>query len=167
MDPLRKIETPEEQGLAIAKLMQTGVSLENIMEVPHDKLDQTYALATAFFNDKQYHQVVKILPSLILVAPKEKKYWMLLGSAYCLSQHWQEALVCHSMASILNPSDPYPYYYSALSYLETGAREDCLLALDNALVCARKHHEYYSLEQTLQHLKEDISRMNVSLTTKK
>jgi predicted Zn-dependent protease len=161
MDVLSKTEAPEERGKIIAQLLQTGVSLADIMEVPHEKLEQSYELAMTFFHEEQYHQVVKILPSLILTAPKEKKYWMLLGTTLCLCHHYHEALVCHSMASILDPADPYPYYYAALSYLETGNHADCQRSLDCALQCAHRDHQHYALEQKLVTLKKEISQMNV------
>src|SRR5271170_1222812 len=98
-------------------LLRGGKTLKEILGYRQEELDQEYLYAMERFACKEYTVAAKLFIRLVLMNPHIKEYWVALGTTQTYLGEIEKALTFLSMASLLDPQDPDPYYRAALCYL--------------------------------------------------
>lgn len=112
MDPLAVPYTLK----SLQEDLLSGKSLGEIMGFGEEALQDFYAAAYQLYQAGRDSEAADAFFFLAALHPSVQVYWLGLGMAeQCLS-HYEKALEAYSMASLLEPQDPLPYYHSAACY---------------------------------------------------
>lgn len=122
MDSLAQYKIP---GAFIAKLQNpqalkddllAGRSLGGLIGFSDEAMEDFYSAAYQLYQAGRDSEAADAFFFLTALHPSIQVYWLCLGMAEQSSGRHEQALAAYSMASLLEPQDPLPYYHSAACY---------------------------------------------------
>ena len=89
--------------------------------IKESSLEDIYSCAYNLYNSKKYEQALKLFQGMAVYNHIDKRFWMGIGACNQMLQQYSNAIPAYFYATILDPDDPLPLFYSV----------ECHLALKN------------------------------------
>lgn len=110
-----------------------GGTIADLHGISDDECEALYTLGYGLYEKGRYPDALKVLGYLVSLNHSEHRYLVALGAcAQAMGKH-PDALQQYMAATLLDPLDPVPVYYSAQCLLDLGqhaaAIESCDLAV--------------------------------------
>lgn len=148
-------ETSQQSESELGKGMdQTLQEKHPFIEVPEDKIQETYRFAYDLYSQRHYQDASCLFRFLVLLRPAEAKYWKGFGACLQMQKEYEQALDCYFCVEKLTqkPLDAYFYIHAADCYFALKKVKAGLKALEVARLKALKTHDQRVLKHvTLMH----------------
>jgi len=142
---------------ALRDFFGEGGTFQDLYGLSDREMDIRYRHAMDLLNQKQYGEAETMLNYLASLNPYRKKYWMGMGMAQLYAGDHVTAVESYSMATLLDPSDPAPYFFSSYSFLALGRGTEALQSLQMAVDAAKKDPSFRQMEHKATLLLKTLS----------
>src|SRR5262249_20215302 len=117
-------------------------SLQKMMGISKETIDKFYEAANRYFENNDFQKASDAFYIVAWLDPRRYSAWLAIGLSEARLEHYEPALISFSLASILKPSSPFPYLYSAECCLKDNRKDEAGLYLELAKDAAEKEkHE--------------------------
>lgn len=130
--------------------------MEQQMAAPFSKEGEE-TLAQLAFQSYQVGDYSKAMPLYRLLTVQERdnsRYWLGLAASLQMMQRYDEALSAYGYLALLEPNNPMLYYHSAECHFALGTTDVALIALDEAIIKAKKDSKHKGFVSQLTELKK-------------
>jgi tetratricopeptide (TPR) repeat protein len=107
-------------------------SLADQWHISHETLATFYDIGTKAYNDKKIEDAICVFTYLSLLNGYSHEVWLSLGICHFQAEEWVAAIQAYTMANLINPHDPLPFFYSIDSYLKLNNKVNAETALHMA-----------------------------------
>lgn len=118
------MEMDERKSLN-ARLVK-GELLFQLVGMDFATLEQYYGTAKQFLSKGKTTEAQDAFFTLAMLNPLLSKYWMGLAMAEQMQGELEAAVEAYLMAELVEPSNPWIYYYAAKCYYGLGLKEEAL-----------------------------------------
>jgi tetratricopeptide (TPR) repeat protein len=122
---LKKLPPPTSEGDADNFFSPIGGKFK----LSHDTLTTFYQIGTKLYNEDQVEDAICVFSYLSALDDLNYEIWVSLGMSYQRAKEWKPALKAYTMANLVNPHNPIPYFYSIDCYLAINSKPDAETAL--------------------------------------
>lgn len=113
----------------VAELLGNGGTLGDIVGFDQTDYEAVYALGHTMYTGARYLDAVKAFGFLVMHDPYERRFVSAYASALQMLKRYQDAIAYHSMASVMDLSDPLPTFHTAECLVALGMRAEAQQAL--------------------------------------
>lgn len=131
----------------LKKSFAAGEIPQEIIEFSEEVMAKLYESAYTLFQSKKYEEAADGFLFLTTLNPHHHEYWLGLGMATQLCQHYEAAIDAYELAALCDLSSPVPYFYLAKCLFAIHDRESALQALDLAIETAGDSDSYSDLKR--------------------
>jgi type III secretion system low calcium response chaperone LcrH/SycD len=142
---------------ALKHFFNEGGTFQDLYGMSDLEMERRYDHAMELLTQKEYGQAEMLLHYLATLNPYRKKYWLGLGMSQLHGGDHLTSIESYSMASLLDPSDPAPYFFSSYCYLALGKGEEALRSLQMALEAAKRDPSFRQMETKAASLIKSLS----------
>ncbi len=156
MDHIERNDIPEEameklrDPELIQKQVSEGKTFQEILGYTSEKMEKFYEGAYNLFQMQEYEKASDAFIFLTTLNPYVHSYWLGLGMAEQLKDHYNSALMAYSMANLTNMENPIPHYHSAKCYLALGDKINAMIALETTLSIAAATDQHLDLVESVK-----------------
>ncbi len=162
---LSDVKSPQDKE-AIAKaakylherMKEENKSLQEILQVNGGLLEDIYSLGYGYYNQGRYKEASSLFYMLSHIDPTSYKYLFGLASSLHQQGDYENAAYGYCNAVVLDPENPYPFFYLSDCCLKGGDPESAIEALDFVLEIAEKKEGYRQLKERSILLKEGLEK---------
>jgi len=140
--------------IAIKQKLESGTSVQELMEFSEEVMDTFYVLASHFIDEKRYADAANAFLFLVALNPYHYDYWLGLGLATQFCGEYEGAINCYEMAAICQIENPLPYFYLAKCLFAMHDRSSALQAIDMAIEYAGEQQDNEALYEKALAAKE-------------
>lgn len=156
MSPTLNNMYTEEMAEKLKELLKEAVpetfqneTLQKELKLTDVDMEKLYREGYSAYQENKIQEAHEIFMLLALLNPFIQKYWVALGAADMSNEKWDDALKRLAIATLLEPSDPYPHLHAYYCYKALGNRDEASIALERA-------HEEVIKKPTFSMLREEI-----------
>lgn len=113
----------------VAELLGNGGTLGDVFGFTETDYEAVYALGHTMYTGGRYLDAVKAFGFLVMHDPYERRFVSAYASALQMLKRYQDAIAYHSMASVMDLSDPVPTFHTAECLMALGMRAEAQQAL--------------------------------------
>ncbi len=138
MNPSTAHPVPDKQDAWIAEFAEafsSGYTLGDIYDYSERDYEAVYALGHGFYRQARYLDALKAFTFLTMHQPIEPRFFRAQASCLQMLEQYEQAISFYSTASVLDLTDPRPYFHTAECLIALGHKE----AATDALQLAIKH----------------------------
>lgn len=88
-------------------------TLQEAFKISNYEMELLYRDGYAYYQNGNDAEAAISFRYLVLINPWIKKYWVGLGACLQVRKKWQKAIEAYTAASLLDRTDPAPYYYAS------------------------------------------------------
>lgn len=132
---------------AIHQMQTGGGTLQDVLGVSDELLEEIYALAYNFYDQGKYKESVSLFEFLTGAAPNKYKYVLGLASSYHQLQNYSNAVLGFFIALHLDPENPLPAYYVADCFLKQKMLKEAIEFLDVTIELCEDNVAYNELKE--------------------
>lgn len=132
----------------IREALQAGQTLQEIMGISQERMEQFYQAAYNLFQAGKESQAADAFFFLTALNPAVHVYWVALGMVEQALHHYQEALSAYAMSSLTGVEDPLPYYHSAACYYALQDQVNMQKSLEMAIEYFADIPEHATMKET-------------------
>jgi tetratricopeptide (TPR) repeat protein len=135
-------------------------SIQETTRISDGTMEALYSVAKYYYDREHYKEAADAFIVLASINPKVPAYWLGLANAEFFCHHYEPSLMAYSVATHLDPTNPFYQIYSARCYEEIQDIENAIGALELAELI---------IDETNTHtqLKPEIVSKKQQLKTKK
>ncbi len=117
---------------------------------------ELYETAYNFYSAGKYTEAEHLFRLLTTQDLKNIDYWMGLAAAMQLQGKYREAVDAFAAAALFDKEEcnPYPHLHAAESLFALNEKEKANIALNSALIIAKKDQKHHPLIEKIQFLQE-------------
>lgn len=136
--------SPEEFTALHDQVVDTfsrGGTVADLHGVSDDECEALYTLGYGLYEKGRYGDALKVLGYLVSLNHSEHRYLVALGATAQAMAQYTDALQQYMAATLLDPLEPVPVYYSAQCLLEMGQHAAAVESCDLAIaMCKHERH---------------------------
>lgn len=107
-------------------------SLMGLMGISEETLNDFYQAANRYFKHQDFQKASDAFFAIAGLDPRRYNVWLALGLSEVHNQRTEPALISFSLASIINPVPPDPYFFSAECCFKDRRNEEAKIYLELA-----------------------------------
>lgn len=113
-----------------------------------------YTQAYDFYKAGKYEDAEGLFRLLTSMTPKTLEIWIGLGASLQMQKKLQEAIDCFGVAAIIDEKEinPFPHMHAADCFWALDQKEKAFLAINSAMLIAKKETKHNSLLEKLEFL---------------
>jgi ubiquinone/menaquinone biosynthesis C-methylase UbiE len=141
-----------------ASLEQTPWDLASQMQqrIPQKYIHYFFAVGRFFYDERKMLKADRVFRLLTLLYPQHAEFWLWLGICQLQRQLPEQALICFTIASVLDTQDPHPLYYMSHCWLQLKGWDDAKKSLKKCLNIIGTNSIFNALEAECQEIQEAI-----------
>jgi type III secretion system low calcium response chaperone LcrH/SycD len=150
-EPLKKVEThlhdfTQATSLAdlesiIAKKHAAAGSLLEMLGLSQDSLKKLETEAYTLYNSQKFENAKELFQLLCCTSVTSAEPWVLLGACYMHLKQHKKALDCFGCATLLNPTDPRPFFFAGFSNYELNDLSESRLCFQEVVNLVNTSHQ--------------------------
>lgn len=157
------IKLTQEDGAmmkeALVKVFDEGMVLKNVMHVADKTVNALYSIAYHNYNNGKYNEAIKMLDFLIVIDVSDKRFQLAIAACYLMLKKYKEATGFYKQCTIIDKSDPLPYYYMYECYYRRKHYLYAASALKYGIQRAKGNPDYSEYQKKFEFL---LDRLKVS-----
>jgi type III secretion system low calcium response chaperone LcrH/SycD len=118
--------------------------------------EKFYDAARGLFEQKRFQDAADAFLVLTILDSNVYAFWMGLGASEQKCAQYESAMMAYAMATVTDPSNPYPHLYSSQCYAEIEDVLSSLESIDCAIECAAKSEEYRGVKEQVEGIKKRL-----------
>jgi tetratricopeptide (TPR) repeat protein len=135
-----------------------GNTYQEMLRIPDSVMEDFYAVAINYFDAKQYAEAADSLLFLCALNPLYSNLWLKLGNAEYALNHPENALEAYSLASLIDPNDPFPHIYTALVFQNQNKKFECQECLNISLHLIDEQPQFESMRSVAMQIRRDLHK---------
>ena len=157
LEKLKKAKSTQEMDTLLATELNQHGSMAEIIGMPDSLLQNIEAEATRLYNEDSYDDARIFYQFLATCRPGIQTYWMNLGATCMKLELYEDALKCYGLATIVDPTDPRPYFFSAYSNRKIEKIAEAKLCLNQVIVLCKDSLEWQELKNQASNFHHQIN----------
>ncbi len=142
----------EEADIEESEEILPPESLQELLGLEDEQMDQILKIAVSHYSSDDFQNARDLFILLTTLDPSKSNYWMGLGMAEQMSQHYDMAGMAYAMAADLNTDDPSILLYSANCLRLMDKLSDALALLDALIEGIGDDAEWQGVKKRAQEL---------------
>ena len=131
-------------------------SLAEKKKISLQKVESLYALGYQLYQAQCYREAGDLFRFVCFFESRVPSYWIALGGAYQYSKHHDNALAAFTMASLLDPHNPEPRFYTAHTLIDLQDLKLALQSINIAIELCRNSPDHADLYRRSMALRNAI-----------
>ena len=152
----KKVE--ETLKVIMEAVIKKGVVPKQALKLSDDTMEAIYTQGYNLYNQGRYKEASYIFRLLTLLDFITPKYFLGLAASVHRLKDYQNAANLYLMCAGLDPTNPYPHFYSADCYLQLNAVEIAVLCLTMAISVAGEQPQYSILKERAILLRKGLEK---------
>jgi type III secretion system low calcium response chaperone LcrH/SycD len=157
LDKLKKAKSTQEMDTLLANELNQHGSMAEIIGMPDELLENIENEATRLYSEECYDDARIFYQFLATCRPGLQKYWMHLGATGMKLEQYEDALKCYGLATIVDPTDPRPYFFSAYSSSKIDKINEAKLCLNQVIALCKESPEWQELKKQASNFLHQIN----------
>lgn len=137
----------------VLELMDSGMMLGDIFQYTDEDYEAVYALGHNLYAQQRYLDAMKSFGFLVTHNQYERRFMSAFASSLQMLKMYEDAVQFHSMASVMDLSDPKPTFHTAECMIALRMYAEARQALDLVIEQSRDE-KHATLLQRAQALRE-------------
>lgn len=143
------------------KMIAEGKTPAEAMEVDPEFMESLYSQAYQLYQTGKYLDAGQQFRTLLLLDALEPKYAMGLAACFHLLKDYSHAIESYTYCGVIEPENPFPYYYSSDCFLELQDKVSAIVCLEMVIKIAGDKPEHAQIKERA---KMSIAHLNSELT---
>jgi len=114
-------------------VLSNGGTLGEILDYTERDYEAVYTLGHGFYKNARYLDAAKAFGFLVIHNPYERRFVGAYAGALQMLKRYEDAITYHSLASVMDLSDPVPTFHTAECLMALGQATDAKQALGYVL----------------------------------
>jgi type III secretion system low calcium response chaperone LcrH/SycD len=161
-DSVSKAMEHREEMQQVIKLLLKGCPVKDVLGMTNEHIEAIYGYGYQLYANGKYDEAIEIFKNLVVIDVSNYKCSFALAAAHQQKKSFLKAAQLYVIASIINPADPLPFYYSSECYLELNDTMSAIISLEEAIKKAKKDPQYAALGKRCKliqdTLKEELAK---------
>lgn len=146
LEALQKALSAEEMQQIIQDAYRNEDSIAELINMPEALIEKMSQEGTDHYKNHAFDKALPYFQFLATAQSNAQPHWMKLGAIWMQLNSFEEALKAYAVASIIEPEDPLPYFFSAFCYSKLEKQTDMKLSLQQVLVLCDNKPYYNELK---------------------
>lgn len=143
-------EEKKEHAKLLVKIFEEGMTPKDAMKITDDEMAQMYSYAYHLCSTQKYEEALDMFKMLFTLDPSNPDFSTAVGVCHHRLQHYDYAIQCYLVSSILAPQNPISLFYAYDCYMKLNEVAPAGIMLCNVIARAGDQPLYAKVKKDAQ-----------------